>query len=130
MASGPGGTGPGGLAEFTNDGRFIASYAATNHPYETVIKPEFNRMITSAWFPQKTWMTPMDKWDPSTWSNPNTLLVWDLKERKIVQTLVAPDAVMLAARWMLKPGAKYGYNISSAGNSIWMFKMEDDGNFS
>ena len=130
MASGPDGTGPGGLAEFTNDGRFIASHAATNHPYETVIKPEFNRMITSAWFPQKTWMLPMDKWDPSTWANPNTLLVWDLKERKILQTLVAPDAVMLAARWMLKPGAKYGYNISSAGNSIWMFKMEDDGNFS
>jgi len=130
MASGPDGTGSGGLAEFTNEGRFIASHAATNHPYETVIKPEFNRMITSAWFPQKTWMTPMAQWDPSTWSNPNTLLVWDLKERKIVQTLVAPDAVMLAARWMLKPGAKYGYNISSAGNSIWMFKMEDDGNFS
>ena len=131
MASGPEGTGPGGLAEFTNDGRFIASYAATNNPYETVIKPEFNRMITSAWFPQKTWMTPFDKWDPKTWSNPNTLLVWDLKERKIIQTLDSGgDAVMLAARWMLKPGAKYGYNISNAGNSIWMFKMEDDGTFS
>lgn len=130
MASGPDGSGPGGLAEFTNEGRFIASHAATNHPYETVIKPEFNRMITSAWFPQKTWLETMDKWDPKTWSNPNTMLVWDLKERKIIQTLVASDAVMLAARWMLKPGAKYGYNISADGNSIWMFKMEDDGTFS
>ena len=130
MASGPDGTGPGGLAEFTNDGRFVASHSATNNPYETVVKPEFNRMITSTWFPQKTWMTPYDKWDPSTWSNPNTLLVWDLKERKIIQTLSSEkDAVMLAARWMLKPGAKYGYNISSAGNSIWMFKMGDDGTF-
>lgn len=130
MASGPDGTGPGGLAEFTNDGNFVASHAATNHPYETVIKPEYNRMITSAWFPQQTWLQTMDKWDPKTWSNPNTMLVWDLKERKIVQTLVASDAVMLAARWMLKPGAKYGYNISAVGNSIWMFKMEDDGTFS
>ena len=131
MASGPDGTGPGGLAEFTNDGRFIASHNATNNPYETVVKPEFNRMITSTWFPQKTWMTPFDKWDPSTWSHPNTLLVWDLKERKILQTLSSDnDAVMLAARWMLKPGARYGYNISSAGNSIWMFKMNDDGTFS
>ena len=131
MASGPDGTGPGGIAEFTNDGEFVASHNATNNPYETVIKPEFNRMITSTWFPQKTWMTPYDKWDPKTWSNPNTLLVWDLKERKIIQTLDSGgDAVMLAARWMLKPGAKYGYNISSAGNSIWMFKMEDDGTFS
>ena len=96
MASGPDGTGPGGLAEFTNDGRFVASHNATNNPYETVVKPEFNRMITSTWFPQKTWMTPFDKWDPSTWSHPNTLLVWDLKERKILQTLSSDnDAVML-----------------------------------
>jgi selenium-binding protein 1 len=131
MASGPDGTGPGGIAEFTNDGNFVTSHKATNNPYETVIKPEFNRMITSTWFPQQTWMSPPDKWDPKTWSHPNTLLVWDLKERKIIQTLDSGgDAVMLAARWMLKPGAKYGYNISAGGNSIWMFKMEDDGTFS
>jgi selenium-binding protein 1 len=131
MASGPNGTGPGGIAEFTNDGKFIKSHPATNNPYETVVKPEFNRMITSTWFPQETWMKPLSEWDPKTWSHPNTLLVWDLKERKIIQTLDSGgDAVMLAARWMLKPGAKYGYNISSGGNSIWMFKMEDDGTFS
>jgi selenium-binding protein 1 len=131
MASGPDGTGPGGIAEFTNDGKFVASHKATNNPYETVIKPEFNRMITSTWFPQETWMKPFDQWDPKTWSHPNTMLVWDLKERKIIQTLDSGgDAVMLAARWMLKPGARYGYNISSGGNSIWMFKLEDDGTFS
>jgi len=131
MASGPDGKGTGGIAEFTNDGQFITSHKATNNPYETVIKPEFNRMITSTWFPQETWMKPFDQWDPKTWSHPNTLLVWDLKERKIIQTLDSGgDAVMLAARWMLKPGAKYGYNISSGGNSIWMFRMEADGKFS
>jgi selenium-binding protein 1 len=129
MASGPDGTGPGGISEFTNDGDFVASHAATNHPYETVIKPEFNRMITSTWFPQKTFMSPLDKWNPKDWSNPNTMLVWDLKARKVIQTL-SGDPVNLAARWMLKPGARYGYNISNAGNSIWMFKMEDDGTFS
>jgi selenium-binding protein 1 len=129
MASGPDGTGPGGIAEFTNDGEFVASYKTTNHPYETVIKPEFNRMITSAWFPQKTFMSPRDKWDPKDWSNPNTMQVWDLKARKVIQTLTG-EPINLAARWMLKPGARYGYNISNGGNSIWMFKMEDDGMFS
>jgi selenium-binding protein 1 len=129
MASGPDGAGPGGLAEFTNEGEFVTSHAATNHPYETVIKPEFNRMITSAWVPQKTFMTSLDKWNPEDWSNPNTMLVWDLKERRIVQTLTG-DPVALAARWMLKPNAKYGYNISFGGNSIWMFRMEADGLFS
>jgi selenium-binding protein 1 len=129
MASGPDGTGNGGIAEFTNDGEFIASYPTRNNPYETVIKPEFNRMITSAWFPQATWKQPVNQWNPATWANPNTMLVWDLKERKIVQTLVASDAVMLAARWMLKPGARYGYNISNGGNSIWKFTLKDDGTF-
>jgi selenium-binding protein 1 len=129
MASGPDGSGPGGIAEFTNDGDFVASHATNNHPYETVVKPEFNRMITSSWFPQKTFMASLDKWNPADWSNPNTMLVWDLKSRKVIQTLTG-EPVNLAARWMLKPDAKYGYNISNAGNSIWMFKMENDGSFS
>jgi methanethiol oxidase len=129
MASGPDGTGPGGIAEFTNDGDFVASHMANNHPYETVIKPEFNRMITSSWVPQKTFMSTLDKWNPNDWVNPNTMLVWDLKERKVIQTLTG-DPINLAARWMLKPNANYGYNISNVGNSIWMFRMEADGTFS
>jgi methanethiol oxidase len=128
MASGPDGSGPGGIAEFTNDGDFVASHATNNHPYETVVKPEFNRMITSSWFPQKTFMASLDKWNPADWSNPNTMLVWDLKSRKVIQTLTG-DPINLAARWMLKPNAKYGYAISTVGNSIWMFKMQDDGTF-
>jgi selenium-binding protein 1 len=127
MASGPDGTGPGGIAEFTNDGDFIASHATPNHPYETVIKPEFNQMITSAWMSQKTFMSSMDKWDPKDFSD--TMLVWDLKARKIVQELKG-DPVPLAARWALKPNATYGYNISNAGNSIWMFKRDANGKFS
>jgi selenium-binding protein 1 len=100
MASGPDGSGPGGIAEFTNDGEFVASHATNNHPYETVVKPEFNRMITSSWFPQKTFMASLDKWNPADWSNPNTMLVWDLKSRKVIQTLHG-DPINLAARWML-----------------------------
>jgi len=126
MASGPDGTGPGGIAEFTNDGEFVASHKAPNYPYETVIKPEFNRMITSSWVPQKTFMSPLDKWDPKTFSN--TMLVWDLKARKIVQELKG-DPIPLAARWALKPNANYGYNISNGGNSIWMFKRQLKGEF-
>lgn len=127
MASGQDGTGPGGLAEFTNDGEFIASHKTPDHPYETVIKPEFNRMITSSWVAQKTFMSPLDKWDAKDFSK--TMQVWDLKQRKIIQTLTG-DPLPLAARWMLKPGAKYGYNISNAASTLWMFKLEDNGKFS
>jgi selenium-binding protein 1 len=126
MASGPDGTGPGGLAEFTNDGQFVASHKAPNHPYETVVKPEFNRMITSSWVSQKTFMSAPDKWDPKDFSN--TLLVWDLKTREILQELPG-DPIPLAARWALQPNATYGYNISNGGDSIWMFRMQSDGTF-
>lgn len=126
MASGPDGSGHGGIAEFTNDGEFVASHKTPNHPYETVIKPEFNRMITSSWVSQKTFMSPLDKWDPKGFSN--TLLVWDLKARKIVQELKG-DPIPLAARWALKPNAGYGYSINNAGNSIWMFKRQPNGSF-
>jgi len=126
MASGPDGTGPGGLAEFTNDGEFVASHPAPNHPYETVVKPEFNRMITSSWVSQRTFMSPLDRWDPKDFSS--SLLVWDLKARRIVQELRG-DPIPLAARWALKPNATYGYNISNGGDSLWMFRMRKDGTF-
>jgi selenium-binding protein 1 len=118
---------PGRIAEFTNDGEFVGSHKAPNHPYETVVKPEFNRMVTSSWVSQKTFMTSLDKWDPKDFSS--TLLVWDLKGRKILQELKG-DPIPLAARWMLKPNASYGYNISNGGDSLWMFRMQKDGAFS
>ena len=127
MASGPGGTGAGGIAEFTNEGEFIAGHRAPNHPYETVIKPEFNRMITSSWVSQKTFMSPPSKWDPKDFTD--TMEVWDLKERRIIQELKG-DPIPLAARWMLAPNATYGYNISNGASTLWMFRMEPNGTFS
>ena len=126
MASGPDGTGPGGLAEFTNDGEFVASYKTPNHPYETVVKPEFNRMVTSSWVSQKTFMSSLDKWDPKDFSS--TLLVWDLKARKIIQELNG-EPIPLAVRWALKPNATYAYAISHGGDSLWMLRMRKDGTF-
>jgi len=38
------------------NGEFVASHKAPNHPSETVVKPEFNRMITSSWVSQRTFM--------------------------------------------------------------------------
>jgi selenium-binding protein 1 len=127
MASGPEGTGPGGVVEFTNEGEYVASHRTPNHAYEIVVKPEFNRMLVSSWVPQKMFMSPMSQWDPKQFSN--SVTVWDLKARKIVQELKG-DPVPLATRWALKPNAGYGYSINHAGNSIWMFRRGKDGVFS
>ena len=59
-----------------------------------MIKPEFNRMITSSWVSQKTFMSPLAKWNPKDLSN--TIDVWDLKERKIIQTLKGDHAARRA----------------------------------
>jgi selenium-binding protein 1 len=126
MASGPDGSGPGGVVEFTNDGEYVASHKAPNNAYEIVVKPEFNRMLVSSWVPQKMFMTPLDKWDPKQFSN--SVTVWDLKARKVVQELKG-DPVPLATRWALKPNAGYGYSINHSGNSIWMFRRGEDGRF-
>ena len=83
-------------------------------------------MITSSWVSQKTFMSPLDKWDPKDLSN--TIDVWDLKERKIIQTLKG-DPVPLAARWALKSNSTYGYTISNGGDALWQFRMNKDGKF-
>lgn len=127
MASGPDGSGPGGVVEFTNAGEYVASHKTPNHAYEIVVKPEFNRMLVSSWVSQKTFMSPLEKWDPKGFSN--SVTVWDLKARKIVQELKG-DPVPLATRWALKPNASYGYSINHAGNSIWMFRRQESGKFS
>jgi selenium-binding protein 1 len=123
MASGPDGGGNGGVAEFTNDGKYIASHRTPNNAYEIVVKPEWNRMLVSSWVPQKMFMQPLDKWDPKGFSN--SVTVWDLKGRKIVQELKG-DPVPLATRWALKANSNYGYSISNAGNSIWMFRRNPE----
>src|SRR5258708_12450683 len=83
-------------------------------------------MITSSWVAQKTFMSPFPQWDPKDFSN--TIDVWDLKERKIIQTLKG-DPVPLAARWALKTNATYGYTISNGGDALWQFRSTKDEKF-
>jgi selenium-binding protein 1 len=58
----------------------------------------------------------------------NTIDVWDLKERKIIQTM-SGDPVPLAARWALKANSTYGYTISNGADALWQFRMNKDGKF-
>ncbi len=120
---------PGGLAEFTNDGELIRTWknpANAPYAYDVAVKPDINRMITSSFTPFRNYRKPLAQWDMK--DGGNTLLVWDFKERKILQTLTT-DPVPLEVRWSLKPGAAYGWTNSALGDSIWFFKQEKDGRF-
>jgi selenium-binding protein 1 len=120
------GTIPGGLAEFTNDGKFIRSLPLPKDaPYmsDVRIKPEINRMITSSWTPVSNFSKPFSENDPNQFGN--TLVVWDFKERKPIQVVKIDEKLPLEVRWARKPGSNYGYVNVSAGDSIWMWNQKN-----
>ncbi|HEV8675638.1 MAG TPA: selenium-binding protein SBP56-related protein [Methylomirabilota bacterium] len=120
---------PGGFAEFTNDGQFIRAWknpAAGPYQYDVAVKPEINRMVSSSFTVLRNYRKPLAQWDMK--DGGNTLLVWDLKERKVLQTLTT-DPIPLEVRWSLKPGAAHGWTNSALGDSIWFFSQGKDGSF-
>jgi selenium-binding protein 1 len=120
---------PGGLAEFTNDGtliRVIKNPAGAPYAYDVAVKPEINRMITSSFTVLRNYAKPLAQWDMK--DGGNTMLVWDFKERKVLQTLTT-DPVPLEVRWSLKPGRAHGWTNSALGDSIWFFSRGKDGRF-
>jgi selenium-binding protein 1 len=116
---------PGGLAEFTNDGQLIRTMRnpdSAPYAYDVAIKPDLNLMVTSSFVPYRNYSKPLSQWDMN--DGGNTLLVWDYKERKVLQTLQT-GAVPLEVRWSLKPQAAYGFTNAALDDSIWMFTRVD-----
>src|SRR5206468_3344029 len=119
----------GGMAEFTNDGelvRVIKNPADSPYAYDVAVKPDVNRMITSSFTPLRNYRKPLPQWDMK--DGGNTLLVWDFKERKVIQTLTT-DPVPLEVRWSVRPGKAHGWTNSALGDSIWFFAQGKDGKF-
>src|SRR5581483_1649001 len=120
------GTAPGGLAEFTNDGKFIRTILLPKdapYLYDVAIKPEINRMITSSWTPLKNFSKPFGQNDPNQFGN--TLVVWDFKERNPIQVAKIDEKLPLEVRWARKSGSNYGYTNVTGGDSIWMWNQRD-----
>lgn len=120
------GTIPGGLAEFTNDGKFIRSIPVPKdapYMYDIGIKPDINRMITSSWTSLSNFSKPFNENDPNQFGN--TLIIWDFKERKPIQVAKIDEKLPLEVRWARKPGSNYGYVNVSAGDSIWMWNQKN-----
>lgn len=120
---------PGGMAEFTNDGELVRVWknpASAPYAYDVAVKPDINRMITSSFTPLRNYRKPLAQWDMK--DGGNTLLVWDFKQRTVLQTLVT-DPVPLEVRWSLKPGRAHGWTNSALGDSIWFFGRGKEGRF-
>jgi selenium-binding protein 1 len=128
LASKSGGL-PAGLAEYTNDGKYIRSLPLpTDAPYgyDVAIKPELNRMVTSSFTPMNNYKKPMAQMDFKDFGK--ELLVWDFRERKVIQRLTT-GAAPLETRWGLKEGANHGFTNCALDNSIWIWEGDKNGSY-
>jgi selenium-binding protein 1 len=127
--SGKGGSLPAGLGEFTNDGQFIRRLDLPREaPYmhDVSIKPELNRMVTSGFTPASNYKLPLAQWDMKNAGK--DLLVWDFKERKILQTIPL-GAAPFEVRWSLKPGNPRGYVMCLFDDTLWAWQGNESGQY-
>ncbi len=120
---------PAGLAEFTNDGKFIRRIenpGTAPYGYDIAIKPSKNRMVSSSFTPLRNYRKPLAKMDLKDFGK--ELVVWDFKERKPLQVGQAGLAP-LEVRWSLKPENNYGFTNFALDNSIWLFKGNGGGSY-
>jgi selenium-binding protein 1 len=120
---------PTGLAEFTNDGKFVRRFELPKDApwgYDVAIKPDLNRMVTSSFTHPANYKKPLAKMDFKQFGK--DLLVWDFRERKVLQKLTTGGAP-LETRWALKEKANYGFTNCALDNSVWVWEGDADGKY-
>jgi selenium-binding protein 1 len=120
---------PAGLAEYKNDGTFIRKLPLPKdapYMYDVAIKPDLNRMVTSAFTPMNNYKKPLAKMDLKKFGT--DLLVWDFRKRKVLQKLTT-GAAPLECRWALKKDANYGFTNCALDDSIWLWEGADNGKY-
>jgi len=128
LGAGDGGT-PAGMAEFTNDGKFIRRIdnpSDAPYGYDVAVKPELNRMVSSSFTPPRNYHKPLAQMDLKDFGS--EMVVWDFKARKPLQVGKAGLAP-LEVRWSLKPGNNHGFTNCALDNSLWMFRGQDGGSY-
>jgi selenium-binding protein 1 len=120
---------PAGLAEFTNDGKFVRSFPFTDaspYGYDIAIKPDLNRMVTSQFTYYNNYKKPLAEMDFKKFGT--ELLVWDFRDRKVLTTLKT-GAAPLECRWSLKKGNNVGFTNCALEDSIWYWQGTSDGSY-
>ena len=120
---------PAGLAEFTNDGKFVRRFdlpEGSPYMYDVAIKPDLNRMVTSGFTPMDNYKKPLAQMDLKNFGK--ELLVWDFRERKVLSKLPT-GAAPLECRWSLKEGGNHGFTNCALDDSIWAWEGSADGQY-
>jgi selenium-binding protein 1 len=119
---------PAGLAEFTNDGKFIRKIAFppdAPYGYDVAISPTLNRMVTSSFTYFNNYKKPLAQMDLKKFGK--DLLVWDFRERKVLAHLET-GAAPLECRWSLK-GADHGFTNCALADAIWVWEGTPAGKY-
>jgi selenium-binding protein 1 len=120
---------PAGLAEFSNDGKFIRRLdlpADAPYMYDVAVKPDRNRMVTSSFTPLRNYKKPLAQMDLKDFGK--ELLIWDFRERKVLQKLTTGTAP-LECRWSLKEKGNHGFTNCALDDSIWVWEGASDGSY-
>jgi methanethiol oxidase len=120
---------PAGLAEFTNDGKFIRRLDLPQdapYGYDVAVKPDINRMATSAFTPRNNYQKPLAQMDLKGFGK--EVLVWDFRERKVIAKLTTGLAP-LECRWSLKEGADFGFTNCALDDSLWVWEGDKEGRY-
>ncbi|MFO0968100.1 MAG: selenium-binding protein SBP56-related protein [Gemmataceae bacterium] len=121
---------PAGLAEYTNDGKFIRKIAFPKdspYGYDIAIRPDLNRMVTSGFTYYDNYKNPLAKMDFKKFGS--EILIWDFRDRKVLQT-IKTGAAPLECRWSLKEGSNHGFTNCALENSLWVWEGDKDGKYS
>ncbi len=120
---------PAGMAEFTNDGKFIRRIDQPEeapYGYDLAIDPGREHMVTSSFTPLRNYKNPFAQMDLKDFGAELTL--WDFRDRKPLKTVKA-GAAPLEVRWSLKEGANYGFTNCALDNSLYLFRAGPEGAF-
>lgn len=126
------GSGRTGLAEYSNDGKFIRAIPMPKeapYGYDVRVNVNLNRMLTSSFTGKKNYMRPFGELvkDGAAMKNfGGSVVVWDFHARKPLQVLSVPGAP-LELRWALLPNHNYAFTSTALAGQLVLIYQQDDG---
>jgi selenium-binding protein 1 len=123
-----------GIAEYTNDGKFIRTTwlpKDAEYGYDARVQPRLNRMLSSAFTGHNNYMRDFGSLigDAAAMKNfGKTVVVWDFHAYKPLQTLEVPGAP-LEIRWALQPQNNWAFINAPLTSKVWLIYQKDDGSF-
>jgi methanethiol oxidase len=126
------GSGRTGLAEYSNDGKFIrAIWMPKEAPYgyDVRVNVNLNRMLTSSFAGKKNYMRPFGELTKDGEAMKNfggSVIVWDFHARKPLQVLSVPGAP-LELRWALLPNHNYAFTATALTGQLVLIYQQEDG---